>query len=366
MPELDASNVQHMYDLGDDFRGFSVWASIDVVRRLVAHDFVKYVEEDQVMRIAAPFTARADWGQVRTAQKGTRNLATSPSGLYSGTTYPNAGNATESWDWTSAVYNGYRLINQGQSTKIWVVDTGCLNTHQELSGRVSTMRDFVTTNNTNGVDCNGHGTHCAGSAAGRYRGLAPGADIGCVRVLSCAGSGTNANVIAGFDFVGNNQKSGATNILSASLGGGKSAATEDSINSAANKGVIPVVAGGNDNANACSYSPAGATQAITIGALTSQDAKASFSNHGSCINGFTPGVSVHSGWYTSTTAYNTISGTSMATPLAAGAIALYATTQTQPATNANIRAAINRTGTTGLITGLPANTINLIINANWN
>jgi len=228
------------------------------------------------------------------------------------------------------------------------------------------MRDFVTTNNTNGVDCNGHGTHCAGSAAGRYRGLAPGADIGCVRVLNCGGSGTNANVIAGFDFVGNTQKSGATNILSASLGGGKSAATEDSINSAANKGVIPVVAGGNDNANACSYSPAGATQAITIGALTSQDAKASFSNHGSCINAFTPGVSVHSGWYTSTTAYNTISGTSMATPLAAGAIALYATTQTQPASNANIRAAITRTGTTGQITGLPANTINLIINANWN
>jgi len=210
-------------------------------------------------------------------------------------------------------------------------------------------------------------TYFVGSAAGLYRGLATNADVGNVRVLNCQGSGTTANVVAGFDFVGNNQKQAATNILSASLGGGASQATDDSINGCAAKGVIPVVAGGNNGANACGYSPARALNAITIGALQQNDAIASFSNHGSCVNGFTPGVSVHSGWYTSTTAYNTISGTSMATPLAAGAIALYATSQsTQPVTNDAVRRAINATGTLGVITGLPANTINLVINANWN
>jgi len=367
MPELDASNIQHMYEILE-FRGFSVWASPDVVRQLVAHDFVSYVEEDQVMRIAAPFTARPDWGQVRVAQKGARNLATSPTGLYSGTTYPNANNATDGtggWDWTSAVYNGYRLINGGQNAKIWIVDTGVLTGHQEFNGRVSTSRDFVNTTG-NGQDCNGHGSHCAGSAAGRYRGVATAADIGNVRVLNCQGSGTNANVVAGFDFVCNNKKPSATNILSASLGGGKSATTETSINNCANGGTVPVVAAGNDNANACNYSPAGATQAITIGATTSQDAKASFSNFGPCVDVFSPGVSIHSAWYTSNTAYNTISGTSMATPLSAGAIALFATSQTGGATPASVRAAITRTATSGVITGLPAATVNLLINANWN
>lgn len=368
MPELDASNIQHMYEIGEEFRGFSVWASPDVVRQLVAHDFVKHIEEDQVMRIAAPFTSRVDWGQMRVNQKGARNLATNPANLYGGTTYPNANNATDGtggWDWTTAVSGGYRPINGGQNAKIWIVDTGVLTGHQEFNGRVSTSRDFVNTSG-NGQDCNGHGTHCAGSAAGRYRGVATGADIGNIRVLSCSGSGTNAGVVAGFDFVCNNKKAGATNILSASLGGGKSATTDNSINACANTGTVPVVAAGNDNNIACNYSPAGATGAVTIGATTSQDGKASFSNYGSCVDVFAPGVSVHSGWYTSNTAYNTISGTSMATPIAAGSIALFATSQTGGATPASVRSAITRTATSGVITGLPSGTVNLLINSNWN
>jgi len=365
LPELQAENVQHMYEIGTDFRGFSVWASPDVVRQLVAHDFVKYVEEDQVMRIAAPFTARADWGQVRAAQKGTRNLATVPSGLYSGTTYPPAGNATESWDWTQAVYNGYNLNNTATRAKVWIVDTGVLPNHQEFANgnRVTTNQDYVGGGAT---DCNGHGTHCAGSAAGQYRGLGRQADLGNVRVLNCQGSGTNANVVAGFNFVGNNMKAGAANILSASLGGGASQATDDSINANNAKGVICVVAAGNSNANACGYSPARATGAITIGATQSSDAMATFSNWGSCVDVFAPGVNIHSAWYTSATTYNTISGTSMATPLVAGSVAIYSTMGGNPPTPAAVRTAITNFGTRGVVTGLPANTPNILINANWN
>jgi serine protease len=159
------------------------------------------------------------------------------------------------------------------------------------------------------------------------------------------------------------------NILSASLGGGSSTTTDNAINNAAANGVIPVVAAGNDsNQNACNYSPAGAAQAITVAASTSQDARASFSNSGSCVDVFAPGQSIHSSWYTSSTTYNTISGTSMATPLAAGAIAVFGTTNGQlNARVAAVKTAIRSTGTANVITGtLLAGTPNILINSQWN
>jgi len=365
MPELNPENVQWVYAI-DTFEGFSVWTTPSTVDALLAYEFVKYVEEDQVMRANAPFTQRPDYGQLRIAQKGARNLATVPSGQYSGSTYPSAAADTNTWDWTSAVYNGYRPINNGGGTKIWIVDTGVLPTHQEIAGYVKDNADFVNSSQ-GGVDCNGHGTHCAGSAGGNWRGLAQAAEIGNVRVLNCQGSGTNTAVVQGFNYACNNRASGKGNILSASLGGGASTATDDAINACNNVGVIPVVAAGNSNANACLYSPARATGAITVGATTKDDTMASFSNWGSCVNVFCPGVSVHSGWYTSTSTYNTISGTSMATPLCAGAIALWCTREGVSRCNrATVMSALNSTGTWNTITGtLPAGTPNVIINANW-
>jgi len=367
MPELSPENVQWIYEInGDDFRGFAVWTSPAAIDAVRAHDFIKYVEEDQVMRTTAPFTARADYGQVRCAQKGARNLATSPANLYANG-YPAAGNATESWDWTQAVYNGYRLINSGSNTRIWIVDTGILANHQEFGSRVRVWQDFVSPAQPNGTDCNGHGTHCAGSAAGSFRGLAVGAELGNIRVLNCQGSGTNTGVVQGFNYVCNNRAANMANILSASLGGGGSQPTDDAINACNNVGVICVVAAGNNGQPACNYSPARATGAITVGATTKDDTLASFSNHGTCVNVLAPGVSIHSGWYTSNNAYNTISGTSMATPLTAGAIALYCgsvgATQCTPT---NVRAAINRTATSGVVPGLPSGTPNYLVNANWN
>jgi hypothetical protein len=371
-PEVNPEDVQHIYHITDNFRGFSIWANRGAMDAFLAYEGTDYVEEDQVMRIAAPFTQRGDYGQVRVLQKGTRNLATVPSGQYSGTTYPSGGADTNTWDWTTAVYNGYNRRDGGAGSKIWIVDTGVVQNHQEFvtggRSRVETSRDFVNSTGT-GTDCNGHGTHCAGSAAGQYRGLSFAAAIGNVRVLDCGGSGSNANVVAGFDFVANNQAAGKTNILSASLGGGASTTSDNAINNGARAGVVPVVAAGNNNnANACNYSPARASEAITVAASNKDDARASFSNSGSCVTVFAPGQSIHSSYGTSasaTTSYSTLSGTSMATPLTAGCIGLFGSSARRDVNTT--KNALRQYGTANVITGtLLAGTPNLLVNGNWN
>jgi len=337
----------------------------------MAYEGVRYVEEDQVIRAMANFTERPDWGQVRVAQK-IRDLNNTGNNTFNGTTYPSGGADTDIWNWTQVVYNGYRLINDGGNAKVWIVDTGVLQNHQEFlndqgRSRVTTNQDYVTSGG-NATDCHGHGSHCAGSAAGRYRGVAVHADIGNVRVLNCQGSGTNANVVAGFNFVHQNRdRTKAGNILSASLGGGASQASDDAINSCANNNVIPVVAAGNDNANACNYSPARATGAITIGATQSSDTRSTFSNIGSCVDVFAPGQSIHSAWFTNATTYNTISGTSMATPLVSGSIALYVTFRggQDSVTAQQTRDEIKKVGVPGVVGNAGANSPNLFINANW-
>jgi len=257
---------------------------------------------------------------------------------------------------------------------IWVVDTGVLSNHQEFiagTSRVIRNHDVVTAGG-NAQDCNGHGTHCAGSAAGQHRGLSTRAWIGNVRVLNCQGSGTNANVISGFNHVSNNQvttHNGVAlygNIMSVSLGGGASQTSDDAVNNAVANGVIAVVAAGNDNGNACNSSPARAAQAITVMASNAVDARASFTNTGSCGTVFAPGQSIHSSYYTSTTAYSTLSGTSMATPLTAGAIGIYVTSVGATRGTAVVKTAIGNFGTRNAVTGtLLAGTPNIIVNALW-
>jgi len=218
----------------------------------------------------------------------------------------------------------------GTLATIWVVDTGVRYTHQQFwvsstdsKTRATLAANFATGNPDpwNG-DCNGHGTHCAGSAAGLDYGVSPQALIKSVRVLNCQGSGTFADVAAGFDFVAANQDAGKKNVMSVSLGGGYSATTNLAVEEAALAGVIPVVAAGNSNANVDNFSPASAALTICVGATGgTNDVRATYSNFGAKIDNFAPGSNILSAWYTSDTATNTISGTSMATPLTSGAIA---------------------------------------------
>jgi hypothetical protein len=171
-------------------------------------------------------------------------------------------------------------------------------------------------------DCNGHGTHVAGTIGGSNYGVAPSVAIVPVRVLDCNGSGSTSAVIAGIDWVVAHHVAGTPAVANMSLGGGRSSALDIAVQNGVRDGVVFVVAAGNSNANACQTSPAGEPLAITVGSTTSADARSSFSNYGSCLDVFAPGSSILSAWFTSTTATNTISGTSMASPHVAGVAAL--------------------------------------------
>lgn len=221
----------------------------------------------------------------------------------------------------------YVYGSTGSGVRAYIIDTGILSGHAEFSGRFlagySAIADGYGTE-----DCNGHGTHVAGTTAGTIYGVAKGATVIPVRVLGCTGSGTNSGVVAGVDWVTSQKKSLALStipmVANMSLGGGASSTTDAAVASAVSAGVVMVVAAGNSSADACGYSPARAQSAITVGATTNSDARASYSNFGSCLDLFAPGSSIKSAWYTSTTATNTISGTSMASPHVAGAATLIA------------------------------------------
>jgi len=198
-----------------------------------------------------------------------------------------------------------------------------------------------------GADCNGHGTHVAGTIGGSTYGVAKSALLRGVRVLDCNGSGSNSGVIAGVDWVRNNRINPA--VANMSLGGGASSALDTAVNNLSNSGVAIAVAAGNSNANACNSSPARAANAITVGSTTTTDARSSFSNFGTCLDLFAPGSGILSAYVTSDTATATLSGTSMASPHVAGAAALYK--QANPgASAATIRNALVNNATTNVVT----------------
>lgn len=214
----------------------------------------------------------------------------------------------------------YIYDQNGTGVNAYVVDTGVRSTHTQFGGRASS--GFTAINDGNGTtDCNGHGTHVAGTVGSSTYGVAKNVNIVAVRVLGCTGSGSNSGVLAGIDWVKDNHVKPA--VANMSLGGGTSTALDNAVNATVAAGVIMVVAAGNDNSNACNYSPARAANAITVGSTTSSDSRSSFSNYGNCLDIYAPGSSITSTWSTSNSATNTISGTSMAAPHVAGVAALY-------------------------------------------
>jgi subtilisin family serine protease len=244
----------------------------------------------------------------------------------------------------------FTYLNTGLGVRAYIVDTGIRFTHTQFAGRATSGYDAVDGGAAD--DCNGHGTHVAGTVGGTIHGVAKGVSLVAVRVLDCNGSGTTAGVIAGVDWVANNAVKPA--VANMSLGGGANTTLDNAVKNAVAKGVTFAVAAGNGNflgiaANACNYSPARVPEAITVGATTSSDAKASYSNYGSCLDIFAPGSSITSSWYTSDTATNTISGTSMATPHVVGVAALYL--QSNPAaTPAGVASALTSGATVGKVT----------------
>ncbi len=207
----------------------------------------------------------------------------------------------------------------GAGVTAFVIDTGIRADHAEFSGRVQPGYWAIADGNGSN-DCNGHGTHVAGTIGGVTWGVAKGVKLVPVRVLDCSGSGSLSGVIAGVDWVAGSATRPA--VANLSLGSSKSSTVNAAVAGAYSKGVTMVVAAGNSNADACLYSPASEPSAITVGATASGDARASYSNFGSCVDVFAPGSSITSAWHTSATATNTISGTSMASPHVAGVAAL--------------------------------------------
>ena len=253
----------------------------------------------------------------------------------------------------------YTYSNTGAGVRAYIIDTGIRTTHSEFGGRAIAGANFANGQGTD--DCNGHGTHVAGTVGGTTYGVAKGVTLVAVRVLNCAGSGSTTGVVSGINWV--KQNATASAVANMSLGGGASTTIDNAVTNAVSAGITFAVAAGNSNANACNYSPARVPSAITVGATTSADQRASYSNFGSCVDIFAPGSSITSAWKNSNTATNTISGTSMASPHVAGVAALYlqANPGAAPLTvrNALVNAATSNVGSAG------AGSPNKLLRSNW-
>ena len=307
-------------------KGFAARLPASAAETLRQNPLVASVEPDQVMRADATQTMDANgdpWGLDRIDQG-----ALPLSGTYSYTA-------------TAAGVHAY------------IIDTGIWTLHPEFGGRADDVYDAL---GVTGEDCNGHGTHVAGTIGAATYGVAKAVSLHGVRVLNCAGIGLNSDVIAGVDWVTANHASPA--VANMSLGGGKSAALDQAVTNLWNSGVFLAVAAGNDNADACNASPAGANGVFTVAASEKTDAKASYSNWGTCVEAYGPGSAIKSTYLAGLTM--TLSGTSMATPHVTGVAALYkAANGDQP--SATVSSWIISNATTGAITGNPSGTPNRLL-----
>jgi subtilisin family serine protease len=260
----------------------------------------------------------------------------------------------------------YHYNQTGAGVSAYIIDTGIRLDHQEFTGRLIGGFDAITSGGT-ANDCNGHGTHVAGTVGGTVYGVAKAVKLSPIRVLDCQGSGTVAGVVAGVDWVTANHVKPA--VANMSLGGGASTTLDDAVRNSIAAGVTYSVAAGNGDfigrqQPACNYSPARVREALTVGATTSSDAKTSWSNYGECVDLFAPGASITSAWHSSSTATNTISGTSMAAPHVAGVAALYL--ETNPtASAAQVFSAVYDATTKNIVTNSSTANNHLLYSMAW-
>ncbi|GAA5512781.1 aqualysin-1 [Deinococcus carri] len=328
--------VQHIYTQA--LNGFAAKLSAQNLAKLQADKRVKYIEQDGVVHATAT-QSNATWGLDRIDQ---RDLPLNGS---------------------------YTYANTGAGVTAYIIDTGININHTDFGGRA------VWGTNASGDgqdrDCNGHGTHVAGTIGSNTWGVAKGTDLVAVKVLKCDGFGDNSDVIAGINWAVNNKRGPA--VANMSLGGGTSQAVDDAVNNAASKNLIMVVAAGNEDQDACNVSPARARNAITVGATMKTDRRPDRtdwgytkagtplgSNYGTCVDLFAPGDKITSTWIGSNTATNTISGTSMASPHVAGAAALIL--QSNPSsTTAQVTSAIIDNTSSGKLSNIGTGSPNLLL-----
>jgi subtilisin family serine protease len=285
--------VQHVYTAA--LRGFAVTLPTARADRLAALPGVVTVEPDRPVQLSTTQSA-APWGLDRTDQR------------------------------VLPLSNSYSYTASGAGVTAYVIDTGIEFAHTDFGGRAVSGYDGIDGGSAD--DCQGHGTHVAGTVGGTAYGVAKGVRLVAVRVLGCTGSGTVSGVIAGIDWVTADHRTGQPAVANLSMGSVASTALDDAVSRSIGDGVTYAVAAGNGNSfgvpqDACTISPARVAAALTVGASDRTDVPAPFSNYGSCVDLFAPGVGITSAWHTSTTATNTISGTSMATPHVTGVAALY-------------------------------------------
>ncbi len=287
---VDRHRARVTHNFSRVLTGFAAKMSEADARRAAADPRVAYVEQDRVVRTTGTQTNPPSWGLDRIDQRGL------------------------------PLNNSYTYPNEGAGVTAYIIDTGIRTTHSDFGGRASWGTNTV--GDGNNTDCNGHGTHVAGTVGGTAHGVAKRVNLVAVKVLNCQGSGTLAGVAAGVDWVTANARKPA--VANMSLGAsGTNATLETAVRNSIASGVVYALASGNSNSNACNFTPARTPEAITVNASTNTDARASFSNYGTCSDIFAPGQNITAPWHTSDTATNTISGTSMASPHVAGAAALY-------------------------------------------
>jgi subtilisin family serine protease len=309
----------------DTFRGFAAKLTQAQLNMLRKSPDVKYIEADQQVHTtqACEQQNNAGWGLDRVSEQDL-NL----DGIYR---YHSPG---------------------GTGIDGYIIDTGIFTTHVDFGGRATWGANFVDTNN---ADCNGHGTHVAGTIGGTVYGVAKKTTLIAVKVLDCNGSGSWTGVISGIDWVADQfQSTGIPSTINMSLGGGLNTAVNNAVEACVAAGVIVVVAAGNNDMNACSFSPASAPSAISVAATGTdsasgqKDTRAYFSNYGPCVDVLAPGLLITSAWITSNTAVNTISGTSMASPHVCGVVAMYLATH-QDRDPDTVKAWIASSATSGIV-----------------
>lgn len=287
-------NVRHTLRIGS-FKAFGGELSLEGLNKLRSRsDLIKYIEADKIMRTTYATQSNATWGLDRVDQV---NLP------------------------LDSLYKYYE--SAGAGVDAYIIDTGILTKHEEFAGRAVSGYDFHN-DKPEAEDDNGHGTHVASTVGGKQYGLAKNVRLVAVKTLGRLGAGSLLNVARGVEWAAqqHNSQPGKKSVANMSLGGGATQVLDDAVAAAISQGLIVVAASGNNDGDACDNSPARVPTAITVNAMNRNDTRASFSNWGSCTHIFAPGQDITGAWITDETSYRTISGTSMACPHVAGAVAV--------------------------------------------